>query len=33
MKNKFTYSEANDPAIFDQVMTDYGWIVYEDALR
>ncbi|WP_295720029.1 phytanoyl-CoA dioxygenase family protein [Mucilaginibacter sp.] len=33
MKNKFTYSEANDPAIFDQVMTDYGWIVYEDALK
>lgn len=31
MKNKFNYSDAN-LAVFDQVMDEYGWIIYEDAL-
>jgi ectoine hydroxylase-related dioxygenase (phytanoyl-CoA dioxygenase family) len=31
MKNKFPYADA-DLTTFDQVMADYGWIVYEDAM-
>ncbi|ASU34725.1 phytanoyl-CoA dioxygenase family protein [Mucilaginibacter xinganensis] len=31
MKNKFAYSKA-DLDTFDQIMNEYGWIVYEDAL-
>ncbi len=31
MDNKFKYSEA-DLATFDRVISEYGWIVYEDAV-
>ncbi|NQX55857.1 phytanoyl-CoA dioxygenase family protein [Pedobacter panaciterrae] len=31
MNNKFDYSEA-DITIFDKVISEYGWIVYENAL-
>ncbi len=31
MKNKFDYSDAN-LSTFDEVMADYGWIAYENAV-